>query len=78
MIGARTPTMRVQAMISAVFLILAVLVAWKFGNWISGGDTSALNYAAIVAVICAIGITILRDRRARLLQLPSLVAFSKT
>lgn len=63
MIGARTPVIRAQTLVSIVFLIFAVLGAWEVGNWISNGDLSALAYATIVGVVCAIGITILRDWR---------------
>lgn len=63
MIGTRTPAIRGQGLVSVVFFILAVLVAWQVGNWVSRGDLSALAHAAIAGVVCAIGITILRDWR---------------
>jgi hypothetical protein len=54
---------RTQGLITFGIWLFGILAAWEIGGWISNGDMNALSYAAIGGVICAIGITILRDWR---------------
>jgi len=62
-IGARTTLIRGKAWIGTATWVFGLWAAWQLGRWISKGDMSALQFAAMGATVCVIGVVTLKNWR---------------
>ena len=64
MLNARATLFKQQAVVGMCVTIFGLLLAWKIGGWISGGNLIQVEYLAVAAAVAVIGVGILRNWRS--------------